>query len=181
MPAPLAVDKEAVRVLVVAVGVREAAARLKLPVGTVAAWSARGDWLQGKAAIASAISGASSPEKAAIAATLPPSMRPVVPVTHATGAINAADALAQSLADDSKASRLSLSRGLRRVAAHVERMDPEEALEQAQNVKATVGSLATVHAWEAKQPAAQVMVSVQMLGMRPDELRIEGREVDSGA
>ncbi len=89
---------------------------------------------------------------------------------------NGAESMANELETLGKASRLSLARGLNRVSAHVEHLDPETALEQAQNVKATVSSLSTVHGWEAKQPAANVMVSVQMLGMRPDELRIEAVE-----
>jgi hypothetical protein len=44
MPAALDVNREAVRVLCVAVGVREAARRMNLPESTVQAWSARGEW-----------------------------------------------------------------------------------------------------------------------------------------
>lgn len=160
MPAPLAVDKEAVRVLVVAVGVREAAARMKLPVGTVAAWSARGNWLANAQVQSAAISGAPSEAKSAIACTLPPSMRPVVPESHANGAIKPADALAEALADDSKASRIALSRGLRRTAEHIAQLDPAKALQEAQNVKATVGSLATVHGWDAGSGGTTVNVAL---------------------
>lgn len=44
MPAALNVDREAVRTLAVAVGVREAARQMDIPEATVQAWSARGEW-----------------------------------------------------------------------------------------------------------------------------------------
>lgn len=44
MPAALDVDREAVRVLAVAVGVREAARQMGLGESTVQQWSARGNW-----------------------------------------------------------------------------------------------------------------------------------------
>lgn len=136
MPAPLAVDKEAVRVLVVAVGVREAAARMKLPPGTVAAWSARGKWLEGKAELADAISGAPSEAKSAIACTLPPSMRPVVPESHASGAIKPADALAEVLADRHAKTRLGQSKYLARASEKLAEVDDEELLLHAPTGKA---------------------------------------------
>lgn len=46
MPAALDIDREAVRVLVVAIGPRAAARELGLPEATVQAWSARGGWLE---------------------------------------------------------------------------------------------------------------------------------------
>src|SRR4051812_23388649 len=46
MPAALDVNREAVRVLCVAVGVREAARKLGLPESTVQSWSQRGGWLK---------------------------------------------------------------------------------------------------------------------------------------
>lgn len=48
MPAALDIDREAVRTLVVAVGVREAARQLSIAEATVQAWSARGKWVAEK-------------------------------------------------------------------------------------------------------------------------------------
>lgn len=51
MPARLDVDREAVKTLVVAIGVREAARRMNLPEATVQAWSARFGWVRQSDAI----------------------------------------------------------------------------------------------------------------------------------
>ena len=46
MPAPLNVNREAVKTLAIAVGVREAARQMNLPEDTVKTWSGRGNWFK---------------------------------------------------------------------------------------------------------------------------------------
>jgi hypothetical protein len=148
MPPALDIDREAVRVLVLAVGVREAARRMELPEATVQAWSARGKWL---------------------AQPIPTPIPPTVqrPATDAT--ISPANAMQAALRDDSEATRSSLSRAMRRVARHVERQadtDPGAVLSRSQDVKASAQTAALVHGWEAKAgQTTQVMVNVQLLGL----------------
>ncbi len=68
-----------------------------------------------------------------------------------TSVTSAAQAAENTLAEDGKASRLALSSALRNAAEHVrDAMTPSEVIEQAQNVKATVSSIATVHGWQEK-------------------------------
>lgn len=46
MPAPLDVDREQVRMLVLRVGCTEASQELGIPLNTILSWSARGKWLK---------------------------------------------------------------------------------------------------------------------------------------
>lgn len=153
-PEPVPPNKEAVKVLAKAVGIREAARRMGLDEHRVLKWSQRdpaGPW---------------GP------ASAPPTRKQLPAQVRACpqAVLTPSEALVDALADDSRASRIALSRGLRRVAEHVADLDPAEALERAQHVKATVGSLATVHAWEAKQQSTQVMISVGAIGLRRDDV-----------
>jgi hypothetical protein len=133
MPAPLDVDREQVRMLVLSVGVREAARQCNLSENTVLAWANRGGWLD---AIKDALRPQSLPQ-------LPQSMRPTV----AIGAIKPVDALANTLLDDSKATKVAASRFARRVVEYSADMEPEIALEQARNVKEAVTIAEKVHGW----------------------------------
>lgn len=101
MPAPLNIDREQVRMLVLSVGVREAAAKMGLPVATVGAWSARGNWLRQPPA------------------PLPPTMKPVQTV-HT----KPSEALADSIADDQKRSRVALHRLARTSLEAAEKAGP---------------------------------------------------------
>lgn len=109
MPAALDVNREAVRLLVVQYGVREAARQMGLNEDTVAAWSARGKWL------------ADLPRSV----PLPPSM-----VRPASDASNPAQALAKAMLEDSVQTRASLLRTTRRAVARAERCDDDELMTQ---------------------------------------------------
>lgn len=86
---------------------------------------------------------------------------------------NGAESMANTLADDSKATRLAGSRYARRTLEHAAQLDPETALEQAQNVKAVVASASTIHSWEAKQAAPSVMVNLALMGLAPQAVQAE--------
>lgn len=135
MPAPLAVDKEAVRVLVVAVGSAEAARRTGLPEGTVRQWSKRGGWTAGVKECAALAAGSPTPERVALAASLPESMRPLA----VTGVTNPADALLRVIADRLASSRLSRSRYVQRASARLAVLPSNQLLAEAPNAKALAG------------------------------------------
>lgn len=148
MPAALSVDREAVRVLVLAVGVREAARRMDLPEDTVKSWSSRGKWLAQPAAT-----------------PIPPTVQRPAP----NAPISPSEAMQAALRDDSEATRSSLSRAMRRVARHVEDLsetDPSAVLDRSQDVKASAQTTSLLHSWETKVgQTTQVMVNVQLLGL----------------
>lgn len=178
MAAPLAVDKEAVKVLVLTVGVREAARRMKLPEATVGAWSARGKWLVQTAMLASAISGAPTEAKDAIACTIPLSMRPTTPESHANGAITPSQALAESNADLSNRSRTAtLKRGalVLEHSAKLAETDPEAALAQSADVASTVKSVAQAGDWIAKDSAPRLTLNLFHV---TGEMGVERKAID---
>ncbi len=84
------------------------------------------------------------------------------PVT-VTGVTNAADSLANVLADDSKQTRLGFSRAYRKAAAHVSDLDGEAITERAQDIKALAQGAALVHGWEAGA-AKPTHVQINLLG-----------------
>jgi hypothetical protein len=147
MPAVAApeINREAVRVLALAVGVREAARRMGLSQERVMKWSQRGNWQL--SADASAIS---KPSATGATKQLEACPQPVR---------NPAEALLDALADDSHESKISLSRGLRKAAKYVEDMEGADIIESAQNVKATAQSLALVHKWDTQAPSCIVNVA----------------------
>lgn len=106
--------------LVLAVGVREAARQMELDEDTVKSWSRRGNWLA-----------ACKPTPAKH--ELPPTIRPV---TLAPNAPTAADALANVLSDRHKRTKLGLSAWAVNASEHAASLDPEEALAAAPSVKA---------------------------------------------
>lgn len=108
MPAELDVDREAVRVLVVAVGPREAARQMGISEDAVRQWSSRGGWL-----------------KHLRAPTVPPPSMRAVPVTAVT---LAADALINTLSERHKETKLGLSKWSSRTAKALGELPDKEAL-----------------------------------------------------
>lgn len=160
MPAPLAVDKEQVRMLVMEVGAAKAARHTGLKEGTIRQWCKRHGWTEGNADKAQLAQGEPTPARTALAATLPESLRPVI----VTGVTKPADALKEMLAEDSRETRLGFSRALRRAAKHAEDMPAAEVLEQAQNVKALIGGASQVHGWQEAGGAATTVVNIALIG-----------------
>ena len=141
MPAPLQVDKEAVRALVVAVGVREAARQMGIAEGTVQAWSARYKWT----------------EKVKAAQQLAIASKPVQPI-----ATKPADALANVLVERKEKSRTHLSKYV--VDAGEQAANSNGDLAIAQDVR----HVAAIHSsiWPEEQQAQNnVMVNLAILGM----------------
>lgn len=117
MPAPLAVDKEQVRMLVLAVGVREAARQTGINENTVLDWSSRGNWLAEVRP---------TPAKFALPASMRGAIAPISP----------ADALQNTLNDRHKHTKLGLSLFTARAARMASKLPKEALLANAADVKA---------------------------------------------
>lgn len=141
----LEIDRDQVRLLVVQHGVRETARILGLPMATVAAWSARGDWL-----------------KPAPVQSLPRSMVQA----PASGAINVAQKALAAYQEDRLQTRLGASRVVRRAVQTLERKDDDELLvDGGQTIKTVVQSAAIVHGWADQSPGKVVISLAAMESM----------------
>lgn len=165
MPAPLdwsaAGGLDSVKQLTMQVGPREAARRLGLSRqhgDALRQLCHRGNWL-------------ASVQRANVSPV------PSGPVTMSgqpvTAVTTASVAFAEIMADDSKASKLAGSRYVRKTLEHAAELPPEIGLEQAQNVKATIASGATIHAWEAKAAPPNVVVNLALMGLSPEQVQVE--------
>lgn len=135
-------DREAVKTLAVAVGVREAARQMNLPEATVQAWSARDEWF-------------ATPVK-------PPTME------RATDATKPSVAMANMLAEDSLRTKIGFSRAAVKVADKLGESTPDALMERetAQSAGVWTGIASKVHSWDAKSgpDGVNVMVNVAILG-----------------
>lgn len=130
MPPPLNVDREAVRTLAVAVGVREAARQMNIPEATVQAWSARGNWsVQIEAAKAAHVQRLEAATKLQPKATKP------------------ADALVNVMNDRKDKSRFLLSKYVVNAAKVASRS--RSPLKDAQNVRHVAGVMSAI--WPEEQ------------------------------
>lgn len=120
MPAPLDVNREAIKTLVLAVGCTEAAKQTGIPLNTILSWSARGNWLK------------------PAAPQLPPTVQPT-----AITAINPSDALANVLADNHKQTKLQLSKYT--LDASKKAADSEGDLKLSRQVKDVAGIMQAVY------------------------------------
>ena len=133
MPPPINIDRDQVRMLVLSVGVRDAARQLNLSENTVKSWSLRGHWLD--------VCRQQPPP-------LPPSVRPVA----APNAPTPADALSNTLLDDSNCTKIAMSRAARRGAEHVAGLDrPADILAVSKSLANLARVAAQVHGWGGEQ------------------------------
>jgi len=144
MSAPLDVDREAVRVLVVALGVRQAAREMGLNEDTVSAWSARYGWLKHLRAA------------------------PVVPASLVRIASNAskqpAEALADALESLSTRSRIGFAKASAKVAEKLADTEAEALVGMSAEAKSWAQTAAIAHSWSGGA-GTTVQVSV---GLRLD-------------
>jgi hypothetical protein len=141
---PLNIDKEQVRMLVLAVGVREAARQMGLKENTVTAWACRYHWL--------------AECKPAALTPLPPSMRPI----DVVGVITPSEALENVLKRDADSTKTALSKAARRGAEAIAEMPLEEALEQTQALVGLSKVAEKVHGWGANQGPVGINVLSQI-------------------
>lgn len=126
------IDKEAVRTLAVAIGVREAARKLGLDENRVLQWSHRGQWFKQPAKV---------------------QQPPTVTKNAVIAVIKPSQALSESLEDDSKATRIGLSQASRRAADHLKAQTGAQVLKSAKSMKEIASVASIVHGWEAKKDA----------------------------
>lgn len=144
MPAPLNVDREAVRVLVVALGARPAARQMGIPEDTVLAWSARFGWLEG-----------TKPTQA-----LPKSMQPK---TAIGASVAPAEALADAMENLSERSKLGFLKASARVAEHLaDENDPEMLLARAKAASGWAKTAALAGGWSNGSGTVQVSVGLRL-------------------
>lgn len=79
-----------------------------------------------------------------------------------------ADAVKESLADDSQETKVSWSKALRKAAKHAEEMQPGDLMANAQNVKALIGGSAQVHGWQEAGGAGTTVVNIALIGRSLD-------------
>lgn len=144
MPAPLDVDREQYRPLVMELGYAETSRRTGIKEGTLRQWGNRFGWLDYLKA---------KPQV--------PSSIAKVPVT---GVTKAPDAYAELLAADERETRLSLSRAARSLASKAETAD----LDQAADALKTGKLAALVHRWADGSEGVSVVVNMALMGVRLD-------------
>lgn len=152
------IDWPSVRMLAITVGVREAARRMGINEYAVLKRSQREQWL-------------ATPEARIAAAN---SVRERSYSALSSAVLTPAQAMAQELAGLGQKSRLSIARGLSKAAEHVETMDGQEVLIDAQNIKSTAQSLSLVHGWQ-NDKGTTVKVALSVTG----EKTVQSVEVQS--
>ena len=153
MPAPLNVNREAVKTLALAIGVRQAAREMGLAESTVQAWSNRGKWFSDTAATAPVIRGQRSVQPRA---TKAPSL-----------------AMSDTLAKLGETSRVHLARAGAKASKHQAKLPGAAVTRASGDLKNVVQANAALHGWEAKSgPAAAVMVNVALLGVEPGAVEV---------
>lgn len=157
MPAPLAVDKEQVRMLVLAVGVREAARQLGIKEATVQDWSATGKWLAQTRSIP------------AIIAAPVYSGRPTNPTKPA-------DALQKVLVERQNHTKLGLSLFTARAARAASRLPKEALLANAADVKAVADIASKV--WPEQAADHSLHLSFFRLSAEREEAAVERPVID---
>jgi hypothetical protein len=138
MPKPLNVDWPAVRVLAVAVGVREAARQMGISEDAVRQRSKREGWL--------------TSAKAAAQRALAKHVTEVSP-----SALSPADALASALSDDSRETKLGLSAAARNAAKAFAQMPGDRVIEKAQQLRHVTASSSHVHGWEQQRQGEEIL------------------------
>lgn len=152
MPAPLNVDREAVRVLVVALGVRQAAREMGLSEDTVSAWSARGEWLKKDA------------EMRELGLTRVREREEAAGRVQAIASKSPSDALADVLSDLSQRSKLGFLKASARVAEHLAREEDADALlARAKSASGWAKTAALAGGWAgAASTTVQVSVGLRL-------------------
>jgi hypothetical protein len=157
MPKPLNVDWPAVRVLAVAVGVREAARQIGISQDAVRQRSKREGWM-------------ASPKTAAQRALA----KPVTSVSPSV--LSPADALANVLQEHERETKLSLARSARRMAKDAE----EATLREAPYVHKAAQVASITHKWDQREEQSNVMVNIALLGIDPESIRADQPDAQRG-
>lgn len=144
---PQPVNWEAVRVLAVVVGVREAARRMGISQEAAMKRCQREGWLSTPEA--RAVNKMAIAQRSGITASVSPQM--------SAGALIQAE-----LAQLGGKTRISLARGLAKAGEHVATLTGPEILDRSQDVKGIAQTADLVHGW--KESAPQVKIRLDLLG-----------------
>lgn len=160
MPAPLDVDREAVKAHAITHGICEAARAFGLSENTVKAWSARGQWL-------------TPIRKEDGSIVIPP--RPVTVRPRATGATSASVAARNSLVRLGDKSRLNLARAVAKGAKHASTLTGENVLANAKDLKALADTGDRIHQWSANNatPTLRLELIAQSQSNDPPVIDVE--------
>lgn len=142
MPRALNVDRDAVKTLALAVGIREAARQMGIAQSTVQTWSEEGKWLQ------------PIPQKPSKA------VRPVP--------TKASDAMRNALETLGSETRVGFAKAAKKVAKYTSNMQPEKLLERdtAQSSRSWASVASTVHGWEKQNANDSSSLNLNVLSGR---------------
>lgn len=138
MPAALNVNREAVKVLAVAIGVRAAARELGINESTVQQWSQRENWF--------------------------PVVKTVHPPTVIERETSVTKTPVEAMRDVGERSRFALARAGEKAAKHLEKMGGHEIVNKATKYKDIVSASSQLHGWDAKDQAGSFSLNVLSLG-----------------
>ena len=85
-----------------------------------------------------------------------------------------ADVLSETLAEDSRETRLGLSGAARKAAETFAKMPGSKVIKHAQAHRHVTASASVLHSWDAQQDnGANVIVNIALLDIPPSEIRAE--------
>lgn len=159
------VNWQEVRMLAAVVGVRESARRMGLSEEQVKKRCTREGWLATpEARIANQRAVA---ERSGTSAPVP--MSPMSPAAL----VNA------ELAALGSKTRLSLARGIAKAGEHIETMDGQEILIDAQNIKSVAQTADLVHGWKDSAPQVKIRLDVLNGSAEPQAIDVDASVSDS--
>jgi hypothetical protein len=152
---PIPINWEAVRALAMVVGVREAARRMELSEDRVRQRSHREGWLASESAKrAVQIANANRVAEKSVTTLSPAAL------IHA------------EIATLGSKTRLSLARGIAKAGEHIETMDGQEILIDAQNIKSVAQTADLVHGWKDAAPQVKIRLDVLSGSAQPEPIDI---------
>ena len=89
-----------------------------------------------------------------------------------------ADVLSETLADDSRETRIGLSAAARKAAQTFAKMPGSKVIKHAQAHRHMTASADVLHGWD--ENGDNVIVNIALLGIKPEELMVEGRDAQGG-
>lgn len=132
--------------LVMSVGVREAARRLEIPEGTLCVWAKRGNWLKDCKPTAPKVDP-------------PPTLKGEITV------IKPADAMAEEMRENGEASRLALGRAIRKGSEHLASkvVKGETVVKDAQSLRHLAAAAGQIHGWNTDGNTTNIQVNLGLI------------------
>jgi len=152
------VDREAVRLLAIEIGLRAACRKLGINENTGRSWSVREGWFR--------------------ETPLPPTHNTSKTIAAATSATKPGDILLEELQKLSGQTKLRFARALVKGSKHFEQSTPTRIVRESQSLRQLVDSAATVHNWRER---SQVNVATGVNFTVPDEVLERLRALKAGS